>query len=389
MDSVGGRRIKVLHVITSLDQGGAEAVMYRLILTGKDRIEHVVISLKGDGYYGDFLRQQGIELHCFELQTNFRILHHFIRLVRLIARISPDVVQTWMYHSDLIGGLAAKAASLRPVVWGVRTCSLSTELASSVTRKVAWACARLSGLVPDVVACCSVAAVQEHVKLGYRADKFRLIPNGFDLETFAPDVESRRQVRASWGVGEREVLIGCVARWNPYKDHANLFQALHILILKGLKVRCVLIGGGMVSGNPALADQLAKYDLARSIILAGSRPDVPAVMNALDLHVLPSASEAFPNVVAEAMACGTPCVATDVGDAALIIGDTGWTAPAKNPAALAQVIEEALADCGNESYSDRRARSRKRIVDNFGLEKMSQAYSELWRSLINKKGTSS
>lgn len=155
----------------------------------------------------------------------------------------------------------------------------------------------------------------------------------------------------------------------PFKDHPNLLQALSALAGSGGAVRCVLVGGGLTTRNAGLMGLLAQYNLESSVVLAGPRSDIPSVTNAMDFHLLPSASEAFPNVVAEAKACGIPWVVTNVGDAAVIVGDTGWVVPPKNPVLLPRAIEEAKDSLGGENDAKRRIDARQRIEDNFGLEK--------------------
>jgi len=379
-------QLKILHIITSLDQGGAEAVLCRLVADRKEGVEYSVISLKGEGFYGNTLRANGLVPYSFAFKRFFQLasFFEFVRLVRLIASLSPDVVQTWLYHADLIGGLAARLAGCRRIVWGIRTSSLSPALNSRFTLMIAWFCARFSGLLPAAIATCSVEAAKEHKRMGYDPSKFHVIPNGFDLAAYAPDPAKRQQLRQEWGIAPDEVLFGCVARWDPYKDHPNLLQALAEVAARGAPVRCVLVGGSLAAKNRVLSDLLSKYNLNSSIILAGSRSDIPAVMNALDFHILPSASEAFPNVVAEAMACGTPCIVTDVGDAAMIVADTGWVVPPKNPVLLARAIEEARDGFGGENDAKRRIDARQRIEGNFSLEKMTRAYRELWESVALK-----
>ena len=359
-------------------------MLCRLVAARKEGVEYSVISLKGEGFYGKVLEANGLMPHYFQFARFFQVasFFEFIRLVRLISSLSPDVVQTWLYHADLIGGLAARLAGCRRVIWGIRSCNLSPELISRFTLVVAWICARLSGFVPTAIACCSVEAAKEHKAMGYSGKKFHVIPNGYDLSLFSPDPTRRQQLRQEWGVTGDEIMLGCVARWDPYKDHPNLLHALSIAASAGTSFRCVLVGGGMITSNVALSDLLAKYNLSGSVILAGSRSDVPSIMNAVDLHVLPSVSEAFPNVVAEAMACGVPCIVTDVGDAALIVGDTGWVVPPKKPELLAKAIEAAASGFRMPEFALRQLAARKRIVDNFSLEKMTEAYLNLWRSLL-------
>jgi glycosyltransferase involved in cell wall biosynthesis len=230
--------------------------------------------------------------------------------------------------------------------------------------------------------CCSRQASVVHQKLGYAAARFHLIANGYDLSYFQPDPEARVRIRRSWGIPDGEALIGFVARWDPQKDHANLFRALAKLVY-----RCVLIGDGMDDRNRELLSLIIRHHLDSRLILAGPRDDIPAVMNALDIHVLSSVSEAFPNVVAEAMSCGTPCVATDVGDSAKIIGETGWVVPAMEDDALAGAIHCALEERINtpDLWQDRRQACRRRIGECFSLEKMIRSYCSLWSKAAGKR----
>jgi glycosyltransferase involved in cell wall biosynthesis len=170
-----------------------------------------------------------------------------------------------------------------------------------------------------------------------------------------------------------------VARFDPYKDHANLIQALARLHARGLEFCGVFIGTGVDLANKTLMNQIALSGLTEKVRLLGPLDDIPAVMNGLDLHVLSSSAEAFPNVLAEAMACGTPCVATDVGDAAAILGDTGWVAPPGNPTVLADAIETALrAWAHQELWLERQQRCRQRVCDKYALEKMVESYRDIW-----------
>ena len=360
-------------------------MLCRLVAAKKEGVEYSVISLKGRGFYGATLEANGLQPHYFQFARFFEIasLFEFFRLIKRISKLSPDVVQTWLYHADLIGGVAARLAGCRNVVWGVRTAALSPLLNSRFTLAVGWMCARLSGYVPVAIATCSVAAAKEHKKMGYAPSKFHVIPNGFDLTLYKPDSAVRQQLRQQWGVGDHEVLFGCVARWDIYKDHPNLLQAMSIAAEQGLKFRCVLVGGGLIASNMALMSLVSKYNLENFVVLAGSRADIPAVMSALDFHVLPSRSEAFPNVVAEAMACGTPCIVTDVGDAALIVGETGWVVPPESPDLLAKALQQAESSFRSESNELRRVEARKRVADNFSLEKMTQSYVNLWQSVAS------
>ena len=257
----------------------------------------------------------------------------FLALRRLIAGKRPDAVQTWMYHADLIGGVAARLAGVRAIAWGIRNSGAHLERSSRSARMVLRACAFLSRRVPRAIVCAAQDAAERHAAKGYRRDRMTVISNGYDLSRYAPDAQAGARMRQHWNVPADAPLIGCVARWDPLKDHANLLRAVAALVRDGRDagLRCVLVGRGMTGENAELAALIERLGLAERIVLAGPSDDVPAVMNGLDVHVLSSCAEGFPNVVAEAMACSAYCVVTDVGDAAFIVGETGIVVPPEQP----------------------------------------------------------
>jgi glycosyltransferase involved in cell wall biosynthesis len=375
--------MKILHVITTLAQGGAEAVLFRLIVASTPALEHVVISLRGDAYYAPKLRAAGIEVHTLNMPRGRLTLSALLKLRRLIIDARPDVVQTWMYHADLVGGLIARWAGV-PVVWGVRNSNLDADTSSVSARIVARVCGLISSWLPEAIICCSEKAARIHQVIGYRAQKFVIIPNGVDLTRFASDAAMRMRTRMAWGIQPDQILLGMVARWDPQKDHGTLLRALAHLASRGVMFRFVLVGTDMSQANVELCGNIDRQGLADRMILAGPHEDIPAVMNAIDLHVLSSAyGEAFPSVVAEAMACGTPSVVTDVGDSAQIVGTTGWVVPPKNAEALAQGIQGALITLDASGREVLGQVARTRIEERFGLKKMVDAYVALWNSVAN------
>ncbi|CAB3723817.1 Putative glycosyltransferase EpsF [Achromobacter ruhlandii] len=375
--------LRVVHVITGLGQGGAESVLWRLATFPGQEVEHIVVSLTDDGIYGERLRAAGVTVHALGMPRGRITLGGFMALRRLIAGARPDAVQTWMYHADLIGGLAARLAGVRAVAWGIRNSGAHLERSSRSARMVLRACALLSGVLPGAIVCAAQDAAERHAAKGYRRDRMAVISNGYDLSRYAPDAAARARVRAQWGLDGDVPVIGCVARWDPLKDHANLLRAVAALVRDGRDagLRCVLVGRGMTIDNPELMALVDKLGLRERLVLAGPSDDVPAVMNGLDLHVLSSCAEGFPNVVAEAMACGVYCVVTDVGDAAYIVGDTGVVVPPEQPEALARGIETALRDVASRGQGRAGEAGRARVLANFDLARMVRDYIAVWRRL--------
>lgn len=371
--------LKVIHVVTCLNEGGAEGTLYRLCTYDKQH-QHIVISLRDAGKYGPLLEQDGVAVHCLDMPAGKMTLSGLTKLYRLLRHQRPDVVQTWLYHGDLIGGLFGRLAGVPHIVWGIRHSNLTPGTVKRSTIWIARICAVLSRSVPSSIVCCSQQAAAAHVQLGYAKEKIHLVPNGYDLTRLRPEPDAGAQLRTELNLPQGKPIIGMVARFDPQKDHANLIAALGHLKQRGQDFHCLLVGGEMTTDNAVLSRLLAKHDVADRVTMLGRRNDISAIMNALDVHVLSSLGEAFPNVLAEAMACGTPCVTTDVGDAAHIVGETGWVVPSQDSSALAGGIEAALACLSDTSrWTARQRAARERIEANFTIERMVGLYDEAWR----------
>jgi glycosyltransferase involved in cell wall biosynthesis len=310
-----------------------------------------------------------------------------LRFCRTIRAAEPDVVQTWRCHADLIGGAMARFAGV-PVSWGVRQAELHPQKSPRATRAVARVCAWFSHAVPAKIVCCGDRVAQVHAELGYAPHRLEVVYNGFNVDVFKFRASTRHQVRRAWGVCEETMVIGCVARFDPQKDHANLLQAARLLADRGWSFRVALVGYGMTQTNRSIVQQISDLGLEDTAMLLGPQSDIPAIMSALDIHVLSSAyGEGFPNAVAEAMASSTPNVVTAVGDSAMVVGDTGWVVPPSNSAALAEAIERAMeARRDPRRWETLRSAARARIVEKFDLAAMVEGYRRVWRLVVDAKG---
>jgi glycosyltransferase involved in cell wall biosynthesis len=377
-------KMQVLHIITDFDDGGAQAVLYRFIMADRTN-DHQVISLISIGWYGDRLIESGVKVYSLGMPNGKLTVGGLTKLYRLIREINPEIIQTWMYHSDLVGSIIARLAGKKILIWGIHNTDLDPDKTAISTRLTVRACAMLSKNIPQQIISCSQEGVKVHTAIGYQYEKIVVVPNGYDVSEFSPNPATRIELRRQWQIAENTTLFGMVARWNPQKDHPNLIKALaHLQTQFRSNWHCVLVGSDLTADNQVLAALIAQYRLTDRISLLGVRTDISAVMNALDLHILSSAyGEAFPNVVSEAMACGTPCVVTTVGDAALIVGDTGWAVPPKDPIQLATAISAAVQARANQIlWAERQAACRQRIQDNFSLQIMVDKYHDVWKNSI-------
>ena len=372
--------MKVLHVITGLGTGGAEMMLYKLLshMDGED-FQNEVISLTDCGPLSRNIQDLGIPVSALGMPRGIPSPRAVFELNRRLQAIQPTVVQTWMYHADLLGGIAARRAGI-PVVWNIRNAALERYAVKRSTLWTAKLCARLSDRLPARIVCCSESAARGHVAYGYESEKLVIIPNGFALEAYHPDAAARAQVRQELGVREDAPLIGLVARFDPAKDHANFLQAAGLIHQSHPSVQFLLCGKEVTTENSGLADQIAAAGIRASCHLLGLRRDVPRLTAALDIAVSSSASEAFPNAVGEAMACGVPCVVTDVGDSAMLLGDTGRIVAPRDSQTLADACRDLL-EMGEEGRRRLGALARHRVETHFDIQTVARSYQRLYEEV--------
>ncbi|MBU1705935.1 glycosyltransferase, partial [Patescibacteria group bacterium] len=316
-------QIRVLHVITGLNVGGAEMMLYNLASEQqKNGLNTGVVSLGEGGEIKEKLEKIGVPVVDLGMSRFFPNPVKFWRLIRIIKQARPDVIQTWMYHANLIGGLAGKLAGVS-VVWGIHHTSLDPKTNKRLTLVIARVGAFFSALIPRKIVYCSREARRVHEEFGYYQEQGEVINNGFALSEFYPDLSARDKLRRELGMTDDVPVIGLVGRWHPLKDHASFVVAAKFLTEKIPSAQFVLCGSDITWENAELAAMIQGVGLRNNFHLLGPRNDMRAIMNALDVCSLTSKAEAFPLVLGEAMACGVPCAVTDVGDCAQIVGDTG------------------------------------------------------------------
>lgn len=349
-----------------------------------DSIEATVFSLRENGPVGEKIREIGIPVRVMDFNPCAPNPIKILTLTGWLRQGRFDIVQTWMYHADLIGGVAAKLAGNLPVVWGIHHTDLKPASTKRSTLLVAKTCALISRMLPDAIVSVSQKGIESHIGIGYCKAKMQRIPNGFDLEVFKPDSVARAYMRKEFGLGEEDQVVGIVGRFHPIKDFATFVKAAGIVSSYVASVRFVLCGEGLQWENDELASWIRAAGITDKCYLLGKRDKVHQIMSALDIFVSSSRSESFPLAVGEAMACGVPCVVTDVGDSELIIGNTGLAVQAQDPGLLAEAII-AILSRSREERQRLGAAARKRIRDNFSLPVIARQYEELYRSLLDKK----
>jgi glycosyltransferase involved in cell wall biosynthesis len=342
-----------------------------------------IICLKGEGELAPSLKAQGIRVRAVDIRFGPQLLKSLIEMRRLIRQEGPDVVQTWLYHSNLIGGIVSRLALRRaPVVWGIHHSILKGESSKRTTVLVSKASAFLSRLIPSRIVYCANKSRQTHEAAGYDARRGEVIPNGISIVQYHPDPAARARIRRELGISDNARVIGIVARYHPDKDIPNFVQAAALLGETNPEARFVLAGRGLERENSELADLVKGTGYADRFHLLGSRNDIPDVLNAFDISSLSSITEALPVSIIEAMAVGLPCVSTEVGDAAEVIDRTGSTVPPSNPAALAGAWRELLA-LEPAVFAALGIAARERVTQCYRIEVTSERYRGVYRSLLD------
>ena len=374
-------QVRVLHVIAGLESGGAERSLQRLIAgTGRDSgYRHSVVSLSSIGVVGAEMESNGVSVRPLGMRSILGVPRAFLRLFRLIRAEAPDIVQTWMYHADLFGGIASRLAGNPRVIWGVR----STDMISGTSRLTVWLrrlCAILSSSVPRVIVCAAEASRRAHEDIGYDASRMVVIPNGFDVPDRERHAAEGRRLRQDCGWSEEDRIVGCVGRFNHYKDHQNFVRASGRVADQVPHARFLMVGRDLDRANAELVSWVEETGHADRFTLLGERSDVEACLKAMDVFCLSSRSEGFPNVVGEAMAMAVPCCVTDVGDAAFLVGDTGVIVPREDAEALARGLVQLLEMPVTELQSLGQ-RARERISAQFSSRRTRERFEAMYSSL--------
>lgn len=355
-------------------------MLYRLVqsLHGRDGHEHAIVTLT-DTCSFDFV-SLGVPVDIVDLKKMVNPVSGLARLRQVIRMHKPDVIQAWMYHGNVAATLSGPAGI--PVVWGIHH-SLHDLMNERLATRLLIRAGAFLGKWKNTSRIVYVSGKSQahHCAHGYPVEKSIVIPNGFDCFDFLPDESIKVMTRHELGFDDSHMLIGNFGRYHPVKDHDLLLRAFSAVSNDFPKARLLLAGTGITETNQELIDLVRTLGIGDRVVLLGPRNDMPRLYNALDLYVLSSKSESFPNVLGEASACGVVSITTDVGDAGQIIGETGLVVPPSSPDALCSAIRQMLSLERRERQA-LGARARQNIVNRFGLPVVVRAYAGLYKELI-------
>ncbi len=361
------KKRRLFFLTRSLHVGGAERQLVMLAKGLDKTLFHITVGLFYDegALRHELANVQGVQLVAFRKGGRWDILPFGRRLVKFLKSYSPDIMYTFLPDANIVGLVCGKRAGVSEIVWGIRASNMDLSQYDWLPRISSWCQQRLSRF-PDLVIANSQAGLNYAVGQGFPKGKMVVVRNGIDTDLFCPDRKAREYLRKVWGIPRDKKLIGLVARLDPKKGHLTFFKAAAMFLREERNVRFVCVGEGPKDYRDGLELLAENLGLGPYLTWAGECRNMPAVYNALDIACSSSSfGEGCPNVVAEAMACGVPCVVTDVGDSAQIVGQWGEVVPPGRPEAMTQALKRTFGRLDDEPGMKEQVRAR--IVDNFNV----------------------
>ena len=375
--------IKVIHIISSLDIGGAEMMLYKLVSNQKKNdVSHYIICLNKSGKLEDRIRKLKIKVYYL----NFTSILNFIKSLNLLTStvniIKPNVIMTWLYAADLVGIFLKFRFPNIKLIWNLRCSELKfpyLKLTTYIIIKIL----RLFSSYPNLLIANSYSGLKSHLNLGYKTKNKIVIPNGFDTNHFKPDLILRKKLRLIYNISINDTVIGFIGKTTKIKGIDTFIEASTYAIKMSPNFKFVFIGPNLDGNNLELVNKLKKNKCFENSILLGEQNQINEVILILDFLSLTSLSEGFPNVIGESMSCQIPCVTTDVGDCKKIIGNCGIVTTSFNPKKIASDWYKLYNLTKKDKTINKNC--RKRIKNNYSLTKIVQEYDSIFLSLKNEK----
>jgi glycosyltransferase involved in cell wall biosynthesis len=365
LGSAGAER-QLVNLARGLNQNGHDVVV---------GVFYPWLTLEGD------LRQSGIRVIPLLKQGRWDVFTPLRKMISIVNREATDIVLGYLTGPNMLATLLKPFFPKLKIIWGMRDSGVDIMKSDFISNAISRAESYESRFA-DLIIANSFAGEKYCVAKGFPADKIVTIPNGIDIELFEPDQDARLRIRSEWRIRDDEVLIGLAARYHLMKDHPTFLKAAKSLSERIGNVRFAIVGEGPESYRKELLILSKSLGLGRRLIWCGARRDMPAVQNAFDIATLSSAfGEGFPNVIGEAMACGVPCVVTDVGDSKWIVGDTGIVVSPGDPLALA-CAWSTMIEKVRESKPLLAERARRRIIEHFGVDTLVRKTEEVLADLV-------
>ncbi len=376
--------MKIVHIITGLDKGGAEKALFKILKSMCNSYSFEIICLGKQGYYSKEINDLNIPIYYLNLKYKpFSFFFGLIKTYKLLKEINPDIVQTWMYHADLIGGIASKISNVKKIYWTIVTSNTKISFLGIKTFLILCICALLSYLVPTKIICVANTAIVSHKKMLYKSNTFIFIPIGFEKNLYSKKITNSLDLKLIIkNKINGNLILGHIARWHPNKNQKLLIELLSVLQNKKINFFCVMIGNNFNSHNTELKNLLIKFEInKKNILLIDEVKSIDLFIQQFDLFILTSLGEGMPNVIGEAMSNSIPCIASNVGDCKNLIGDTGWIFESNDINQLVSSVEKAIKlKSDKEKWIKKKNECQNRLFKNYSINNMKYKYDKLWNA---------
>jgi glycosyltransferase involved in cell wall biosynthesis len=373
--------VNLLFIINNLTTGGAEIQLKNIIISHKNKTDIKVISIISKGEIGFEIQRLGVDVYELKMKNIFYVPLGIIKMIYYFFKIRPDVVHSWMYHSNLFSSIFCKLFRVKNVIWSIHQFDTSLKFNSFATVLIIKIGALLSKFVPNTIICVSEQVKINHIKFGYCREKCKVISNGIDTNNFSINSDSRTKTRKKLDIDSNTILIGLFARYHPIKGHLNFLHSIKLLEQKNSinSFAILLVGLNCDNNNLDLINTIKNIDLKSNVKLLGLRTDIPELLSSLDLFVSASENEAFSLALAEAMSCGIPCVSTKAGDPSSLLSQYGFICIDNKPVNLCNSISDAIIKMNNQvEWECRKLGCSEYINNNFSIQKVLHDYEEIW-----------
>lgn len=380
--------MKIVFFVRSLDVGGTEKQLVTLATALHKRgTEFSIVTFYRGGAFHAGLERMGVKVLDLRKRGRWDIIFFLARMIGVMRREQPSILYSFLTVPNLLAVLIKPFLPSTRIAWGIRASNMDLSKYDRLSRLSSFIECRMARFA-DLIVVNSNAGRDHHVRRGFPAEKMLVVHNGIDTTQFRFDPEGRQLLRSEWGIKEHEALIGVVARLDPMKDHPTFLKAAALLSEEFLHVRFMCVGDGPHVYKEKLSELTKALGLSKKLIWAGERSDMRAIYSALDIVCSSSSfGEGFPNAVGEAMSCERPCVATDVGDTALLLGETGTVVPPRDPRALAGALKDVVIKISqkkdlNRPYGNENA--RQRVEECFSQEHLVAKTKVILRDLQHR-----
>ncbi len=379
--------MRIIHIINSLNKGGAEGNLFRLSERQKkkykNKIEITIITLIKNGYYENKLKKKGIKI----LSLNFNqkdklsfLIKKIIRLRYILRTINPDIIQTWMYHSNFISIFIPKKYHHK-IFWNIRHSELNFRISKKLTILISFICGFFSRLIPNKIIYCSEKSIRFHENIHfYSKKKTSLIYNGFSEKIYYPSKKLRTNFRKKNKIKKDPIILGYAGRYAKQKNIETLLISFSKIINNYDNIYLFMAGKNINSENIELKNLVLKYKVNKKVIFLGQQKELLEFYNGVDLLLLSSHSESFPNVIAESMLCSTPVISSNAGCAKKIIGNSGFVLDKNDYISFTKGLNKTLNFylSKKKNWKIMQRNARIRIKNNFSIERMSEKYIKSW-----------